>query len=123
MKHSLMWSLLTIFAIACVGLFGAVSQGPPGFGLADAQLMHTTYGAVIGATLFAVAIVSVGLGLLATRRELGGRLRPETIALLLLIASVLMARLASYISAWRRAFKGSVPESHYRNSRERCAGV
>ena len=122
MKHSLLWPMLAILAIACLGFFGAASQGPPGVGLDANQLLHTTYGAVIGATMFAAAIVVAGLGLLAATTELGGRLRRRFALALLTYVMILKARVASY-SASRRAFKGSTPESHYRNSRVSLSGV
>lgn len=120
MKRSLLWPMLSILAIVCLGFFASASQGPPGFGSVEAQLMHN-YTTTIGtAVLFTVAIVATGLSLLVASKVLGARLRPETVALMLLIASVLMARLASYMSASRRALS---PESHYRNSRMCRPGV
>lgn len=120
MKRSLMWSVLSILAIVCVGLFAFAQQGPPGINALDTQLMHT-YTTTIGAVaLFTVGVIAVGLSLLVASKVFGARLRPETVALMMLIASVLMARLASYISATRRA---SSPESHYRNSRVSLSGV
>jgi len=123
MRSTLMWSVFAIIALACIGFFASAQQGPPGFGSSALQLLHTTFGAgVAGLALFVVAIAAAGLGL--TRLvELGGRMRRRNLAIaLLLYVNTLMARLANYIEKTRRAL-GSVPESHFRNSRERCAGV
>lgn len=114
MKHSLMWSMLAIFAIACFGFFGAASQGPPGFGHTDAQLLHTTFGIAYVGVLVSVATLFAGLGLLSIAHQvLGGRL-PRWALALLMYTNSLMARLANYTSATRRAISS---ESHYRNSR------
>lgn len=123
MRSTLLWSVFALIAIACIGFFASAQQGPPGFGPNDYHLLHTTFGAgVAGYVLFTCAVVAAGLSLFIASQVIGGRMRRRHQVAMLMYTSALMARLASYIEKTRRAL-GSVPESHYRNSRTYCAGV